>query len=153
MKYSLKSIIFAVVLGSFLMSANNVKANDRDSAKSEVMLVKGAEVNFAGFMSKNAKRFVKTEDWYNFVNVVKLYNASPAKFMALSSNEKAAFNEAAKSIEAKLSKLRSEEAKMWKSKVVTTTNIIKVLWNYQSNVESVETEQVETPGVYQMLGR
>ena len=106
MKNSFKSVIFAVTLGSFLISANIVKANDRDSAKSEVMLVKGAEVNFANFMSKKAKKFVKTEDWVIFVNVVKLYNNSPAKFMALSTTQKAAFNEAAISIEAKVSDLR-----------------------------------------------
>ncbi|WP_337043277.1 hypothetical protein [Emticicia sp. 17c] len=153
MKYSFKSVIFAVTLGSFLISANIVKANDRDSAKNEVILVKGAEVNFANFMSKKAKKFVKTEDWVIFVNVVKLYNNSPAKFMALSSDKKAAFNEAAGNIEAKLSKVRGEEARVWKNKVVATANILNVLWNYQSNVEPTDTENTVTPVVTEMLGR
>lgn len=153
MKNSFKSVIFAVTLGSFLISANIVNANDRDSAKSEVMLVKGAEVNFANFMSKKAKKFVKTEDWVIFVNVVKLYNNSPAKFMAMSSIQKAAFNEAANNIETKVAKLRGDEAKAWRNKVVATTKILNVLWNYQSNVGPADQENVVSPVVTEMLGR
>jgi hypothetical protein len=153
MKHSLKTVIFALVFGSFMTSANIVKANDRDSAKSEVLLVRGAEVNFADFMSKKAKKLVKTNDWNIFTEVVTLYNVSPSKFMAVSTDKKEAFSEAVKSIEAKLSKVRGEEAKVWKKKVTTTAAVIKVLWNYQSNIESIETEQVETPAVIEMLGR
>ncbi len=153
MKHSLKTVIFALVFGSFMTSANIVKANDRDSAKSEVILVRGAEVNFADFMSKKAKKLVKTNDWNIFTEVVTLYNVSPSKFMSVSADKKEAFNEAVKSIEAKLNKVRGEEAKVWKKKVTTTAAVIKVLWNYQSNIESIETEQVETPAVIEMLGR
>ena len=153
MKHSLKTVIFALVFGSFMTSANIVKANDRDSAKSEVILVRGAEVHFADFMSKKAKKLVKTTDWNIFTEVVTLYNVSPSKFLMVSTDKKEAFSEAVKSIEAKLSKLRGEEAKVWKKKVTTTAAVIKVLWNYQSNVESIETEQVETPVVIEMLGR
>lgn len=153
MKISVKSVIFAVIFGSLLFSANIVNANDQDSAKGEVMLVKGAEVNFANFMSKKAKKFVKTEDWVIFVNVVKLYNNSPAKFMALSSTQKAAFNEAASRIEEKVADLRGDEAKVWRHKVVATTKIINVLWNYQSNVGPVEPENTVSPVVVEMLGR
>lgn len=153
MKHSLKTVIFALVFGSFMTSANIVKANDRDSAKSEVMLVRGAEVHFADFMSKKAKKLVKTTDWNIFTEVVTLYNVSPSKFLMVSTDKKEAFSEAVKSIEAKLSKLRGEEAKVWKKKVKTTAAVIKVLWNHQSNVESIETEQVETPVVIEMLGR
>ena len=153
MKHSLKTVIFALVFGSFMTSANIVKANDRDSANNEVILVRGAETNFANFMSKNAKKLVKTNDWNIFTEVVTLYNVSPSKFIAISADKKEAFNEAVKSIEAKLSKVRGEEAKVWKKKVTTTAAVIKVLWNYQSNIESIETEQVETPVVIEMLGR
>lgn len=153
MKHSLKTIIFALVLGSFMTSANIVKANDRDSAKSEVILVRGAEVHFADFMSKNAKKLVKTNDWNIFTEVVTLYNVSPSKFLMVSTEKKEAFNEAVKSIEAKLNKVRGEEAKIWKKKVATTAAVIKVLWNYQSNIELMETEQEETPVVIEMLGR
>jgi hypothetical protein len=153
MKHSLKTVIFALVFGSFMTSANIVKANDRDSANNEVILVRGAEANFANFMSKNAKKLVKTNDWNIFTEVVTLYNVSPSKFIAMSADKKEAFSEAVKSIEAKLSKVRGEEAKVWKKKVTTTAAVIKVLWNYQSNVESIETEQVETPVVIEMLGR
>lgn len=153
MKHSLKTVIFALVLGSFMTSANIVKANDRDSAKSEVILVRGAEVHFADFMSKNAKKLVKTNDWNIFTEVVTLYNVSPSKFLMVSTEKKEAFNEAVKSIEAKLNKVRGEEAKIWKKKVATTAAVIKVLWNYQSNIELMETEQEETPVVIEMLGR
>lgn len=153
MKISVKSIIFAVTFGSLLISATIVNANDRDSAKGEVILVKGAEVNFANFMSKKAKKFVKTEDWVIFVNVVKLYNNSPAKFMALSTTQKAAFNEAANRIEEKVADLRGDEAKAWRNKVTATTKIINVLWNYQSNVGPVEPESTVSPVVVEMLGR
>lgn len=153
MKHSLKTVIFALVFGSFMTSANIVKANDRDSANNEVILVRGAETNFADFMSKKAKKLVKTNDWDIFTEVVTLYNVSPSKFIAMSADKKEAFNEAVKSIEAKLSKVRGEEAKVWKKKVTTTAAVIKVLWNYQSNIESNETEQVETPVVIEMLGR
>jgi hypothetical protein len=152
MKNSLKSVIFALVFGSLLTTANIVKANDRDSANNEVILVRGAEVNFADFMSKKAKKLVKTEDWNIFTQVVTLYNASPSKFMTLSADKKEAFSTAVKNIEAKLSKVRGEEAKVWSKKVKTTAAVINVLWNYQSN-ESNETEQVETPAVIEMLGR
>lgn len=153
MKHLLKTVIFALVFGSFMTSANIVKANDRDSAKNEVILVRGAEVHFADFMSKKAKKLVKTTDWNIFTEVVTLYNVSPSKFLMVSTDKKEAFSEAVKSIEAKLSKVRGEEAKVWKKKVTTTAAVIKVLWNYQSNVESIETEQLETPVVIEMLGR
>ncbi len=153
MKNSFKTVIFALVFGSFMTSANIVKANDRDSASSEVILVRGAEINFANFMSKNAKKLIKTNDWNIFTEVVTLYNASPSKFMTVSNDKKEAFAVAVKSIEAKLNKVRGEEAKVWKKKVTTTAAVINVLWNYQSNIESNETEQVETPAVVEMLGR
>lgn len=153
MKHSLKTSIFALVLGSFITIANTVKANDRDSVQNEVILVKGTEVNFADFMSKNAKKLVKTNDWNIFTEIVTLYNASPSKFLTVSANKKEAFNVAVKNIEAKLIKVRGEEAKVWKKKVTTTAAVINVLWKYQSNIESVETEQVETPAVIEMLGR
>ena len=73
--------------------------------------------------------------------------------MTVSANKKEAFNVAVKNIEAKLIKVRGEEAKVWKKKVTTTAAVINVLWKYQSNIESVETEQVETPAVVEMLGR
>ena len=56
MKNSFKSIIFAVSLGSLLTIANGANANDRYSATNEVILVRGAEVNFSDFMSKKAKK-------------------------------------------------------------------------------------------------
>ena len=153
MKNSFKSVIFALVFGSFMTTANIVKANDRDSAKNEVILVRGAEANFADFMSKKAKKLVKTNDWNIFTEVVTLYNASPSKFMTLSADKKEAFIKAVENIEVKLNRVRGQEAKVWTQKVTTTAAVIKVLWNYQSNVESTETEQIETPSVIEMLGR
>ncbi|CAH0996610.1 hypothetical protein EMA8858_02742 [Emticicia aquatica] len=153
MKNSLKTIIFALVFGSFMTTANIVKANDRDSAKNEVILVKGAEANFADFMSKKAKKLVKTNDWNIFTEIVTLYNASPSKFLTVSADKKEAFNKSVENIEVKLGKVRGEEAKVWKKKVTTTAAVINVLWKYQSNVESTETEQAETPAVIEMLGR
>ncbi|MFY7908625.1 MAG: hypothetical protein ACOVO2_03680 [Emticicia sp.] len=153
MKNSFKSVIFALVFGSLLTTANIVKANDRDSAKNEVILVRGAEANFANFMTKNAKKLVKTNDWNIFTEVVTLYNASPSKFMTLSADKKEAFIKAVESIEVKLNKVRGSEAKVWKQKVTTTASVIKVLWNYQSNVESTDTQQAEAPVAIEMLGR
>lgn len=153
MKNSLKTIIFALVFGSLLTTANIVKANDRDSAKNEVILVRGAEANFADFMSKKAKKLVKTNDWNVFTEVVTLYNASPSKFMTLSADKKVAFITAVENIEVKLNKVRGSEAKVWKQKVTTTAAVIKVLWNYQSNVESTDTEQTVAPAAIEMLGR
>ena len=123
MKNSFKTVIFALVFGSFMTSANIVKANDRDSASSEVILVRGAEKSFANFMSKNAKKLVKTNDWNIFTEVVTLYNASPSKFMTVSNDKKEAFIVAVKNIETKLNKVRGEEAKTWKKKVVTTASV------------------------------
>ncbi|MER0440962.1 hypothetical protein [Emticicia sp. W12TSBA100-4] len=153
MKNSFKSVIFALVFGSLLTTANIVKANDRDSAKNEVILVRGAEASFANFMTKNAKKLVKTNDWNVFTEVVTLYNASPSKFMTLSADKKAAFITAVENIEVKLNKVRGSEAKVWKQKVTTTAAVIKVLWNYQSNVESTDTEQAVAPAAIEMLGR
>ena len=153
MKNSFKSVIFALVFGSLLTTANIVKANDRDSAKNEVILVRGAEASFANFMTKNAKKLVKTNDWNVFTEVVTLYNASPSKFMTLSADKKAAFITAVENIEVKLNKVRGSEAKVWKQKVSTTAAVIKVLWNYQSNVESTDTQQAEAPVAIEMLGR
>ena len=153
MKNSFKSVIFALVFGSLLTTANIVKANDRDSATNEVILVRGAEANFANFMTKNAKKLVKTNDWNVFTEVVTLYNASPSKFMTLSADKKAAFITAVENIEVKLNKVRGSEAKVWKQKVSTTAAVIKVLWNYQSNVESTDTEQTVAPAAIEMLGR
>ena len=153
MKHSFKTVIFALVFGSSLTTANIVKANDRDSVQNEVILVRGAEANFADFMSKKAIKLVKTNDWNIFTEVVTLYNVSPSKFLMVSADKKEAFSKAVENIEAKLSRVCGEEAKVWKKKVTRTAAVIKVLWNYQSNVESVETEQVETPVVIEMLGR
>ncbi|AFK03280.1 hypothetical protein Emtol_2142 [Emticicia oligotrophica DSM 17448] len=153
MKNSFKSVIFALVFGSFMTTANIVKANDRDSANKEVILVRGAEKSFADFMSKNAKKLVKTNDWNIFTEVVTLYNASPSKFMTVSADKKEAFVKAVENIEVKLDKVRGEEAKIWKKKVTTTAAVVKVLWNYQSNVESTDTEQTVAPAAIEMLGR
>ncbi len=153
MKNSFKTVIFALVFGSSLTTANIVKANDRDSVQNEVILVRGAEANFADFMSKKAKKIVKTNDWNIFTEIVTLYNVSPSKFLMVSADKKEAFSKAVENIEAKLIKVRGEEAKVWKKKVTTTAAVIKVLWKYQSNVESEETEQIETPVVFEMLGR
>ena len=153
MKNSLKTITFALVFGSLMTTANVANANDRDSANNQVILVKGAESNFADFMSKRAKKVLKTNDWNIFTEVVTLYNVSPSKFMTLSADKKAAFGKAVENIEIKLNRVRGEEAKIWKKKVTTTAAVIKVLWKYQSNNESVETEQEETPVVIEMLGR
>ena len=73
--------------------------------------------------------------------------------MALSTTQKAAFNEAANRIEEKVADLRGDEAKAWRNKVTATTKIIKVLWNYQSNVGPVEPESTVSPVVVEMLGR
>ncbi len=153
MKNSLKTITFALVFGSLMTTANVANANDRDSANNQVILVKGAESNFADFMSKRAKKVLKTNDWNIFTEVVTLYNVSPSKFMTLNADKKAAFSKAVENIEVKLNRVRGEEAKVWKKKVTTTAAVIKVLWKYQSNNESVETEQEETPVVIEMLGR
>lgn len=136
-----------------MTTANIANANDRDSAKNEVILVRGAETNFANFMTKNAKKLVKTNDWNVFTEVVTLYNASPSKFMTLSADKKAAFITAVENIEVKLNKVRGSEAKVWKQKVTTTAAVIRVLWNYQSNVESTDTEQTVAPAAIEMLGR
>jgi hypothetical protein len=153
MKNSFKTIIFATVFGSFMTTANIAQANDRDSVNNEVILVRGAEVNFADFMSKKAKKLVKTNDWNIFNEVVTLYNASPSKFMKVSADKKEAFNTAVESINIKLNKVRGDEAKAWNKKVNRTAAVINVLWKYQSNVESKPTEQQDTPSVIEMLGR
>eukprot|EP01041_Mallomonas_annulata_P028447 gene28447-50304_t len=134
-----------------MTTANIVKANDRDSATNEVILVRGAEASFANFMSKNAKKLVKTNDWNIFTEVVTLYNASPSKFMTLSADKKEAFVTAVENIEVKLNKVRGSKAKIWKQKVTKTASVIKVLWNYQSNVESTDTEQAIAPEAIEML--
>jgi hypothetical protein len=152
MKNSLKTIIFAMVFGSFMTTANIARANDRDSATNEVILVRGAEVSFANFMTKNAKKLVKTSDWNVFTEVVTLYNASPSKFMTLSNDKKEAFVAAVENIEVKLNKVRGNKAKIWKQKVTKTASVIKVLWNYQSNVESTDTEHAVAPEAIEMLG-
>jgi hypothetical protein len=152
MKKSLKTIIFALVFGSFMTTANIVKANDRDSVTNEVILVRGAEASFANFMTKNAKKLVKTNDWNIFKEVVTLYNVSPSKFMTLSADKKEAFITAVENIEIKLIKLRGNKAKIWNDKVTKTASVIKVLWNYQSNVESKDIEQTVAPEAIEMLG-
>jgi hypothetical protein len=152
MKNSLKTIIFAMVFGSFMTTANIARANDRDSATNEVILVRGAEVSFANFMTKNAKKLVKTRDWNVFTEVVTLYNASPSKFMTLSNDKKEAFVAAVENIEVKLNKVRGNKAKIWKQKVTKTASVIKVLWNYQSDVESTDTEHAVAPEAIEMLG-
>jgi hypothetical protein len=153
MKNSLKTITFALLLGSFMITTNIVKANDHDSVTNEVILVRGAEASFANFMTKNAKKLVKTNDWNIFKEVVTLYNVSPSKFMTLSADKKESFITAVENIEIKLNKLRGSEAKIWKQKVTKTASVIKVLWDYQSNVESSDTEQTVAPEAIEMLGR
>ena len=152
MKNSLKTIIFALLLGSFMTTTNIVKANDHDSVTNEVILVRGAEASFANFMTKNAKKLVKTNDWNIFKEVVTLYNVSPSKFMTLSADKKESFITAVENIEIKLNKLRGSEAKIWKQKVTKTASVIKVLWNYQSSVESKDIEQTFAPEAIEMLG-
>ncbi len=144
----IKSVIFAVLLGSFITLPNIVKANDHDSAKNEVLLAKGAEVEFASFANKNAKRLVKSDNWTIFIKVVSLYNTSPAKLMALSAEEKATFNTAAREIEAKLAKSRKNEASIWKRKVSVTTSVINYLWNFriESN-EEIEVVEAEVEAI------
>lgn len=153
MNYSFKSVIFAFVLGSLFTTTNIVKANDRDSAKNEVLLAKGAEVSFASFMNKNAKNFVKKEDWNLFTEVVTLYNASPSKFLKTSAVKKEMFNVAVGNIQVKLSKMRGEEAKVWLKRVNVTANVINFLWNNKMDVAPIETEELVAPESIEMIGR
>ncbi|MCU0326351.1 MAG: hypothetical protein MUF45_14015 [Spirosomaceae bacterium] len=151
MKVQIKSVIFAVLFGSFITLPNIVKANDRDSARKEVVLARGAEVDFAGFMNKNAKKIVKSENWHIFTEVVTLYNTSPSKLMAVSAEKKEAFNEAVATINAKLARNNKADAKDWKRKVNVTAGVINYLWNYKVNIEP--TQEEESPTVINMLGR
>ena len=73
--------------------------------------------------------------------------------MTLSVDKKEAFVTAVENIEIKLNKVRGSKAKIWKQKVTKTASVIKVLWNYQSNVESTDTEQTVAPEAIEMLGR
>jgi hypothetical protein len=142
-----KSVIFAVLLGSFITLPNIVKANDHDSAKNEVLLAKGAEVEFASFANKNARKLVKSDNWTIFTKAVTLYNISPAKLMAMSSEEKIAFNSAVNEIEAKLAKSKKAEAKIWKRKVSVTAGVINYLWNFKIEpTEDNETVEIEALG-------
>lgn len=152
MKRQIKSVIFAVLFGSFITLPNIVKANDRDSARKEVILARGAEVDFASFMNKNAKKVVKSENWAIFTEVVTLYNTSPSKLMAISAEKKEAFNEAVAAINVKLQKSNKANAQDWKRKVNVTASVINYLWNYKVSVEPSQ-EEVETPTVFEMLGR
>jgi hypothetical protein len=135
-----KSVIFAVLLGSFITLPNIVKANDHDSVRNEVLLAKGTEVEFANFANKNAKRLVKSDNWTIFTKVVTLYNSSPAKLMAMNAEDKVAFNSAVKEIEAKLAKSKNNEAKIWKRKVNVTAGVINYLWNFK--VEPTEDNEI-----------
>lgn len=123
MKNSFKSIIFAVSLGSLLTIANGANANDRYSATNEVILVRGAEVNFSDFMSKKAKKIVKSDNWNIFTEVVTLYNISPSKFLTVSSDKKQAFNESVEQIQLSLDRKPGKNAKVWKAKVERTAEI------------------------------
>lgn len=153
MNNSIKSVIFAFVLGSLFTTTNIVKANDRDSANNNALLAKGAEVSFADFMNKNAKNFVKKEDWNIFTEVVTLYNASPSKFLKTSAAKKEEFNAAVANIQAKLSKMRKDEAKVWLKKVNVTASVINFLWNNKMDVAPIETEELVAPEVIEMIGR
>lgn len=152
MKNSFKSIIFAVSLGSLLTIANGANANDRYSATNEVILVRGAEVNFSDFMSKKAKKIVKSDNWNIFTEVVTLYNISPSKFLTVSSDKKQAFNESVEQIQLSLDRKSGKNAKVWKAKVERTSAVINALWNYQVKSEEVEIEQVEAPALIEALG-
>ncbi len=152
MKNSFKSIIFAVLLGSLTTIANSANANDRYSAANEVILVRGAEVNFADFMSKKAKKVVNSDNWNNFTEVVTLYNVSPSKFLTVSTDKKQAFNESVEQILISLDKKSGSNAKAWKAKVERTAAVINALWNYQVKSEEVEIEQVEAPVLIEALG-
>jgi len=152
MKNSFKSIIFAVSLGSLLTIANGANANDRYSATNEVILVRGAEVNFSDFMSKKAKKIVKSDNWNIFTEVVTLYNISPSKFLTVSSDKKQAFNESVEQIQLSLDRKSGKNAKVWKAKVERTAAVINALWNYQVKSEEVEIEQVEAPALIEALG-
>ncbi len=152
MKNSFKSIIFAVSLGSLLTIANGANANDRYSATNEVILVRGAEVNFSDFMSKKAKKIVKSDNWNIFTEVVTLYNISPSKFLTVSSDKKQAFNESVEQIQLSLDRKPGKNAKVWKAKVERTAAVINALWNYQVKSEEVEIEQVEAPALIEALG-
>jgi hypothetical protein len=153
MNYSFKTVIFAVVLGSLFTTTNIVKANDHYSAKSEILLAKGAEVNFANFMNENAKNFVKKEDWKIFTEIVTLYNASPSKFLKTSAENKAKFNLSVSKVEAKLSKIRGEEAQTWLKSVKVTAGVINFLWNNQMEIAPIETEELVAPQTIEMIGR
>ena len=147
MKSTIKSIIFAVALGSLTITANTAFANDLDSVTHNALLAKGTENKFADFMNQKAKKFVKKEEWAVFEQVVTLYNVSPSKFMQVNPETKIAFNEAVKNIDKKLSKMSNDEAAVWKTKVQITANVINFLWNNKFTAEPVEIEQLDNQEV------
>jgi hypothetical protein len=143
MKSSIKSIIFAVALGSFTTASNIAFANDHDSVSNNTLLVRGAENKFADFMNQKAKKFVKKEDWGIFEQVVTLYNVAPSKLLIVNTETKVAFNEAVKNLDRKLEKMNADEAKVWRKKVQVTANVINFLWNNKFNAEQIETQLLD----------
>lgn len=146
------TIVFSVVA----LGVRHAEAADSVKVGSSIYLSEGTDFNFKVYMNQKAKRFIKknNEDWAKFNEVVKLYNNSTGKFLALNDSEKANFYEATATIKSKLGKMNSRDAELWLKRVDVTEKVFAFIWNNKIEYRAVEDIfELPTINVEPALGR
>lgn len=146
MKSSMKSIIFATVLG-VILSANPTKGISEkvsnDSIASAHVLAKGTEVKFSEYVKDNFPGFSKKADWAIIEKMVTLYSKSPSKLLSTPNAEKKAFNDAVKALSSKLNRQSGEDAEQWSRNFSKTIQQIQFIWNF--DIDSLTPVVFEVP--------
>lgn len=145
MKKSLKFVAALMVIVSATF-VNPVTASNVNNTNTEVstakLLAKGFENDFVAFMENKATKFTKTNEWANFVEVIRLYNQNPVALTGLSAAKRAEFNKSAALVSEKLGKFKSADAKSWKNSVGFTTATFNFLWNQSNKSEILGVDEV-----------
>ena len=137
-------IVKLVIVFSVLISGVGF-ANAKEY-KSDIYLTQGEDFGFDVYMNKKAKGFVRknNNEWLTFSKVVRLYNTETGRFLALSEEDKDAFNVAVNEIEYKLAKMKGKEAAAWLKKIEITRNVFTYVWEAQQ-IKAQPIELLEQP--------
>ena len=141
------SVILAAGLTISQANAATTTNNDDSPANTKpasAMLVNGTQTQFAVYVGHSLGKFAQTTQWVNFMNVVMLYNQSPAAVLLLSPADRATFNEASAVVLKKLASQKGTEAAQYLNQAHRTTRLINFLWDVNlPQADSIQLTEIQ----------
>ena len=143
---ALLSILAAVTFGTNqadAVTSNNDSLKYGTKPSAQKLLSKGSEKEFARFAEQKSVNLVKYTEYRNVMSVVTLYNADPAQFLKLSTEQQDEFRTSAARLMTQLGQIRGEEAQTWRQTLSTTAHTMNYLWKSAADQPAVEPLEVQ----------